>query len=82
MATTTTSSSGVVDYCGLCLPAVVTEKLQAGAFRLLCQHLRERSDAVPNMDLMTISGFCRNCLAKVLLLLHCIVLCCFLLYTY
>jgi len=53
------------DYCGMCLPSAVTEKLQAGAFQNLCQHLRDRSDAVPNMDLMTVSGFCRNCLAKV-----------------
>jgi len=53
------------DYCGTCLPTAVTEKLQAGAFASLCRHLQERSDAVSNMDLMTVSGFCRNCLAKV-----------------
>ena len=47
------------------LPPSVTQKLEAGAFRLLCDHLRERSDEVQNIDLMTISGFCRNCLAKV-----------------
>lgn len=41
--------------------------LQAGAFRSLCQHLRERSDEVQNIDLMGLSGFCRNCLAKVCL---------------
>jgi hypothetical protein len=40
-------------------------QLQAGAFRSLCQHLRERSDEVQNIDLMGLSGFCRNCLAKV-----------------
>ena len=40
-------------------------RLQAGAFLSLCQHLRTRSDEVRNIDLMTISGFCRNCLAKV-----------------
>ncbi len=39
--------------------------LEAGAFRSLCMHLAERSDAVQNIDLMTTSGFCRNCLAKV-----------------
>lgn len=39
-------------------------RLEAGAFRSLLQHLSERSDAVQNIDLMTISGFCRNCLAK------------------
>ena len=40
-------------------------KLEVGAFRKLCEHLRERSDVVQNIDLMTIGGFCRNCLAKV-----------------
>jgi len=39
-------------------------RLEAGAFRSLLQHLSERSDAVQNIDLMTISGFCRNCLSK------------------
>jgi len=47
------------------LPPSIVEKLEAGAFRSLCSHLRERSDEVQNLDLMTISGFCRNCLAKV-----------------
>lgn len=45
-------------------PSII-EKLEAGAFRELCRHLQERSDSVQNMDLMTLSGFCRNCLAKV-----------------
>jgi len=41
-------------------------RLQAGAFNSLCHHhLRVRSDTVQNLELMTISGFCRNCLAKV-----------------
>ncbi|KAL7578072.1 hypothetical protein ACA910_015006 [Epithemia clementina (nom. ined.)] len=48
----------------LLLPPEIVEKLEAGAFRQLCRHLQERSDAVSNMDLMTLSGFCRNCLAK------------------
>jgi hypothetical protein len=39
--------------------------LQSGAFQSLCQHLRERSDEIQNIDLMTLAGFCRNCLAKV-----------------
>ncbi len=38
--------------------------LEAGAFRSLCMHLAERSDLVQNIDLMTVAGFCRNCLAK------------------
>ena len=43
----------------------VMEKMCAAAFRSLCGHLRQRSDEVQNIDLMSISGFCRNCLAKV-----------------
>jgi len=53
------------DYCRDYLPANITEKVEAGAFRCLCRHLQERSDVVSNMELMTLSGFCRNCLAKV-----------------
>lgn len=34
----------------------------AAAFRRLVRHLRHRTDA-QNIDLMGISGFCRNCLA-------------------
>ena len=41
------------------------EKLQAGAFRSLIQHLQTYSEEVSNIDLMTLAGFCRNCLAKV-----------------
>ena len=41
------------------------EKLQAGAFRSLLQHLQNYSNEISNIDLMTTSGFCRNCLAKV-----------------
>lgn len=42
--------------------------LEAGAYRQLCEHLKQRSEEVQNIDLMTISGFCRNCLAKWLVL--------------
>lgn len=42
----------------------IMEQLAAGAFTTLCNHLRERNDQVQNIDLMTVSGFCRNCLAK------------------
>ncbi len=38
-------------------------ELEAAAFRTLVQHLRDRTD-VQNIDLMTLAGFCRNCLAK------------------
>lgn len=36
---------------------------EAAAFRRLVAHLRERSD-VQNIELMELSGFCRNCLAN------------------
>ena len=36
-------------------------ELEAAAFRTLVAHLRERTD-VQNIDLMNLSGFCRNCL--------------------
>mmetsp|Transcript_20138 Transcript_20138/g.36560 ORF Transcript_20138/g.36560 Transcript_20138/m.36560 type:complete len:404 (+) Transcript_20138:72-1283(+) len=51
-------------YVETYLPPEIVAKLQAGAFDSLVSHLQERSDAVPNIDLMTVSGFCRNCLAK------------------
>jgi len=38
-------------------------ELEAAAFRTLVAHLRERTD-VKNIDLMNLSGFCRNCLSK------------------
>jgi hypothetical protein len=47
------------------MPLETRTTLEAGAYRRLCQHLRQRSKEVPNMALMTLSGFCRNCLAKV-----------------
>jgi hypothetical protein len=40
-----------------------TEKLEAAAFRRLVAHLRSRND-VQNIDLMNLSGFCRNCLSR------------------
>lgn len=44
------------------MPATETE-LEAAAFRRLLQHLNERRTDVQNIDLMTLAGFCRNCLA-------------------
>jgi len=38
-------------------------ELEAAAFRGLVKHLQNRKD-VQNIDLMILSGFCRNCLAK------------------
>ena len=43
----------------------IMEDMAAGGFRALCDHLRQRGDQVQNIDLMTVGGFCRNCLAKV-----------------
>jgi hypothetical protein len=40
----------------------ITTELEAAAFRRLLEHLNRRSD-VQNIDLMTLAGFCRNCLA-------------------
>lgn len=38
-------------------------EIEAAAFRALVAHLQQRSD-VQNIDLMTLAGFCRNCLSK------------------
>ena len=38
-------------------------KIEAAAFRGLISHLQRRND-VQNIDLMNLSGFCRNCLSK------------------
>jgi hypothetical protein len=38
-------------------------ELEAAAFRRLLDHLRTRTD-VQNIDLMSLAGFCRNCLSN------------------
>jgi len=38
-------------------------ELEAAAFRRLVAHFRAHPE-VQNIDLMTLSGFCRNCLSK------------------
>jgi hypothetical protein len=43
-------------------PQTRTE-IEAAAFRALVAHLQWRTD-VQNIDLMTLAGFCRNCLWK------------------
>lgn len=48
------------------VPDTIMEQMAAAAFGALCEHLHRRSDEVQNIDLMTIGGFCRNCLAKVM----------------
>jgi hypothetical protein len=41
----------------------IDDAVAAAAFRRLVRHLQHRSDAA-NIDLMGLSGFCRNCLAN------------------
>jgi hypothetical protein len=43
--------------------AATTTELEAAAFRSLVAHLRERTD-VQNIDMMNLTGFCRNCLSR------------------
>ena len=38
-------------------------ELEAAAFRRLRDHLRARTD-VQNIDMMNLTGFCRNCLSR------------------
>lgn len=38
-------------------------ELEAAAFRRLRDHLAERTD-VQNIDMMNLTGFCRNCLSR------------------
>ncbi len=38
-------------------------ELEAEAFRRLVKHLQERTD-VQNIDMMNLTGFCRNCLSR------------------
>ncbi len=45
------------------IDAATRTELEAAAFRRLVAHLRERTD-VQNIDLMTLAGFCRNCLSR------------------
>ncbi len=40
-----------------------TTALEAAAFRRLVAHFQARTD-VQNIDLMNLSGFCRNCLSR------------------
>lgn len=38
-------------------------ELEAAAFRRLVEHLKTHTE-VQNIDLMSLAGFCRNCLSK------------------
>ncbi len=40
-----------------------TTQFEAAAFRRLLQHLNVERRDVQNIDLMTLAGFCRNCLS-------------------
>ncbi|RBO55060.1 DUF1244 domain-containing protein [Rhodovulum sp. BSW8] len=39
-------------------------EIEAAAFRRLQRHLMEDRPEVQNIDLMTLAGFCRNCLSR------------------
>lgn len=39
-------------------------ELEAAAFRRLRKHLMEDRTDVQNIDMMNLSGFCRNCLSR------------------
>ena len=41
----------------------ISKEIEAATFRRLLNHLDERKD-VQNIDLMNLSGFCRNCLSR------------------
>ncbi|SDW26041.1 DUF1244 domain-containing protein [Roseicitreum antarcticum] len=42
---------------------ITRTNVEAAAFRRLLQHLQERTD-VQNIDMMNLTGFCRNCLSR------------------
>ena len=41
----------------------IEKELYADVMQILIEHLQKRND-VQNIDLMNLSGFCRNCLSK------------------
>jgi len=45
------------------MPELDVTAVEAAVFRRLRDHLRERTN-VQNIDLMNLSGFCRNCLSR------------------
>jgi hypothetical protein len=45
------------------MPSSTHTELEAAAFRRLLRHLIEQRPDVQNIQLMTLAGFCRNCLA-------------------
>jgi hypothetical protein len=45
------------------MPELNITEIEAAVFRRLRDHLRSRAD-VQNIDMMNLSGFCRNCLSR------------------
>ena len=45
------------------MPEINATEVEAAVFRRLRDHLRNRTD-VQNIDMMNLSGFCRNCLSR------------------
>lgn len=39
-------------------------ELEAATFRALVHHLMDKRPDVQNIDMMTLAGFCRNCLSR------------------
>jgi hypothetical protein len=39
-------------------------ELEAAAFRRLIEHLMDKRPEVQNIDMMNLTGFCRNCLSR------------------
>jgi hypothetical protein len=39
-------------------------EIEAAAFRALLHHLNEKRPDVQNIDMMNLTGFCRNCLSR------------------
>ena len=46
------------------MPTQTEIELQAAAFRRLQKHLMEDRTDVQNIDMMNLTGFCRNCLSR------------------
>lgn len=46
------------------MPSQTEIELQAAAFRRLQKHLMQDRTDVQNIDMMNLTGFCRNCLSR------------------
>ncbi len=45
------------------MPQLDVTEVEAAVYRRLRDHLRQRTD-VQNIDMMNLTGFCRNCLSR------------------